>query len=184
MWNLHEALLDFVHVTGHHTGEHLARSLFHVLTEYDICEKLFCITTDSASNNGTMCTELSKTLKSKLGIKWHPKENHIRCMNHVINLAIQAFLKSIKSIDQTGLIERAVSSELERTGANRARAGVLLEGFEPKGPSARFETVTSRPSKCSRSLERAEQTQLLARVRSHSLEMFERILQLPYEMQR
>ena len=97
-WKLHEALLDFRHVEGHHYGEHLAEHVFEVLEEYEICEKLFGITTDGAGNNGTMCKALSKRLKDDKNIKWDPKQHHIACMNHVINLAVQSFLKSIKGI--------------------------------------------------------------------------------------
>lgn len=79
---------------------HLAEHVFEVLEEYEICEKLFCITTDGAGNNGTLCKSLSKSLKDEKGIKWDPKQHHIACMNHVINLAVQSFLKSIKGIQE------------------------------------------------------------------------------------
>jgi hypothetical protein len=97
-WNLHEALLEFLHVEGRHTGEHLAEELFKVLEYYDISAKLFCITSDSAENCGELCKVLSKILRDKKGIRWNHKERYIRCMNHVINLAVQDFLKSIKSL--------------------------------------------------------------------------------------
>jgi len=95
-WNLHEALLEFQHIEGHHDGEHLARELFQILEYYDISTKLFCITSDSAGNCGTLCKELSKILRDEKGIRWNHEERYIRCMNHVINLAVQDFLKSIK----------------------------------------------------------------------------------------
>ena len=97
-WNLHEALLDFRHILGRHTGEHLGEELFEVLEYYDISSKLFCITADDAGNCGTMCEVLSKILKDEKGIDWNHKERYICCMNHVINLAVQDFLKSIKAL--------------------------------------------------------------------------------------
>lgn len=90
--------MDFLHVEGHHYGEVLADKLFEILEEYDICEKLFCITADNAGNNGTMCTALS-TLLGNIGIEWDPEKHQISCMNHVINLAVQEFIKSIKMMD-------------------------------------------------------------------------------------
>src|SRR5436190_15382638 len=98
-WNLHESLLDFIHVEGHHYGTVLGEKVCEMLNEYEISEKLFCITTDGASNNGTMCKEISRRLKEEKNIEWNYKEMHIYCMNHVINLAVQEFLKSIKGIE-------------------------------------------------------------------------------------
>lgn len=97
-WALHEALLDFRHVQGRHTGEHLAEEVFEVLEYYGISAKLFCITSDSAGNCGELCKMLSKILRDKKGIIWNHEERYIRCMNHVINLAVQDFLKSIKTL--------------------------------------------------------------------------------------
>lgn len=97
-WNLHEALLDFRHIQDRHTGEHLAEELFKVLEYYDISAKLFCITSDSIGNCGELCKVLTKILRDKKGIKWNHEERYIHCMNHVINLAVQDFLKSIKTL--------------------------------------------------------------------------------------
>ena len=93
---LHEALLDFKKLTGHHTGDYLAQEVFKALEKYNISAKLFCITTDNASNNGTLMTSLSQILYEEKGIMWDAAENHIACIDHVINIGIQALLKNIK----------------------------------------------------------------------------------------
>ena len=65
--------MDFLHIEGHHYGEILADSkVFEILEEYEICEKLFCITADNPGNNGTMCAALS-TLLGNIGIEWIQK---------------------------------------------------------------------------------------------------------------
>lgn len=87
-----------MHVQGHHYGEVLAEKVFEMLDEYDICDKLFCITTDGAGNNNTMSKELSRLLKEEKDIDWNHEEMHLHCMNHIINLAVQKFLKSIKGL--------------------------------------------------------------------------------------
>ena len=84
-WNLHEALLDFRHIRGRHNGEHLGRHLFEILEYFNISDKLFCITSDSAGNCGTMCKALTNILRDEKDIRWNYKERCIRCMNHVIN---------------------------------------------------------------------------------------------------
>ena len=48
-----------------------------------------------------MCVALSELLEI-IGIEWNPKKYQISCMNHVINLAVQEFIKSVKvMIDDT-----------------------------------------------------------------------------------
>src|SRR5436190_23699663 len=89
--------MEFKYVEGHHYGEILGKKIYDVLKEYDICQKLFCITADGASNNGTMCEEIERIL-SEDGISWSAEKNRIHCMNHVINLVVHDCLKSIKAI--------------------------------------------------------------------------------------
>jgi hypothetical protein len=103
--------LDFLHVEGHHYGEVLAEKVFEMLDEYDICEKLFCITTDGAGNNNTMAEELSRLLKEEKDIDWNHEEMHLHCMNHVINLAVQKFLKSIKGLAPKDELEELMDED-------------------------------------------------------------------------
>ena len=99
-WKLHEALLDFKRLLGSHTGNHLAKEIFETLDAFNLTEKLLCITTDNASNNKKAMKALSKLLKKWKKITWNWKECHISCLNHVLDLGVQAFLKSIKILDE------------------------------------------------------------------------------------
>jgi len=112
-WKLHDALMEFKHVEGHHYGDVLGEMVYDVLKDYNICEKLFCITTDGASNNDSMCEEIERLL-SEDGISWSAEKNHIYCMNHVINLAVQSFLKSIKAIKTNADGSDYVEEDLEK----------------------------------------------------------------------
>jgi hypothetical protein len=58
-----EEVLEFVEVKGHHSGEELALRVEKVLEELKIKHKLFAITGDNASNNGTLCHTLFARLK-------------------------------------------------------------------------------------------------------------------------
>jgi hypothetical protein len=60
-------LLSFQQLQGSHTGEKLAEEIYNALDQYNIIEKLFCITTDNASNNSTAMTELSSLLLTNKG---------------------------------------------------------------------------------------------------------------------
>ena len=94
---LHEALLSFTQIRGRHTGKRLAKEVLKVLDEFNLAEKLFCITTDNASNNGKLMKCLSKELK-KRGLDWNAETNHVSCLNHVLHLGITDLLKSIKAL--------------------------------------------------------------------------------------
>ena len=94
-FNLVEALLDFSQVHGEHSGVNLVTKLMGILEEYDILEKINCITSDSASNNNKMVKELEILFKDR-NIDWPHLERHIPCVTHVINIAVQKFMKTIK----------------------------------------------------------------------------------------
>ena len=74
------------------------------------------ITTDNASNNNTFCQILeSKCINEN--INFDKKNHHIRCIAHVLNLAVQTFLKSLKAegfeneniiIDENGIDMSAI----------------------------------------------------------------------------
>ena len=99
-WILHEALLAFTLLEGSHTGARLAKEIFKTLDEFNIAEKLYCITTDNASNNTKAMRLWAKLLRRHKGITWDWEGNHISCLNHVINIAVQAFLKKINCLDE------------------------------------------------------------------------------------
>jgi hypothetical protein len=79
-----------------HSGVNLAKHVHEILHEFNFHTKLFCIATDSASNNITMMKELSKLLR-KNGVTWKGLNHRIRCLAHVINLAVKTFLFNLKA---------------------------------------------------------------------------------------
>ena len=62
-FRVQEDLLDFAHVPVSHTEENLAEHVFKVLLEYNIHTRLFCVTSDNVSNNGTMIERLTVILR-------------------------------------------------------------------------------------------------------------------------
>ena len=69
-----------------------------------------------------MCTALSILLKN-IEIEWDPKKYQISCMNHVINLAIQEFIKSIKV-----MIDDKDDDEIERE-LQEEEDNIIIAGF-------------------------------------------------------
>ena len=121
-FNLHQPLLSFQHLEERHSGPYLARIVLDVLNEYDLCDKLFCITTDNAKNNDTMVRTL-ETLLEKDGVSWDSTANHIRCLTHVINLVVTSYLDNLKinglsittTLDKLRTIAKAIRSSSSRT---------------------------------------------------------------------
>ena len=100
-FELHDALLRFEKLKGSHTGVHLAEAIYDTLDTYNIVEKLFCITTDNASNNTSALKHLQHLMVTRKGIVWKAREHHIRCMNYIINIGVQKFLETCKVLGES-----------------------------------------------------------------------------------
>ena len=61
------------------------------LRDYDIVKKIGYIIGDNHGSNDTLCRSL-ETYLSNEDIEWDPVKHRIRCMGHVLNLAVQYFL--------------------------------------------------------------------------------------------
>lgn len=86
-----KALLGLKEVASQ-SGESQSYILLPLLTEYGIAEKLGAIIGDNSSTNDTLCRTISSWLKEKHEINWDPEIQRVRCIGHVINLFVQAFL--------------------------------------------------------------------------------------------
>jgi len=138
--------LEFKKLQGHHTGLMLSEEVFTVLQEYEITAKLLCITCDNASNNGTMMKELSNKLRRFCRIAWDHKAHHIACLNHVLNLAVEAFLKSIKAtnLDGTGFNDSDGDDEHEHEendSDDEEETGLEIEVVEGEGFKETMEKI-------------------------------------------
>ena len=115
-FKLHEALLDFKQVKGRHTGDALGVVLHNILTEFGLCEKLLCITSDNASNNHRLCRMFQRLLWQENRVVWNWDEHHIACLNHVINLCVQDFIKGLKGTKKRGKGMYESEDESEESG--------------------------------------------------------------------
>ncbi|EUC58183.1 HAT family dimerization protein, partial [Rhizoctonia solani AG-3 Rhs1AP] len=94
---LRDHLIAFRKLNGHHTGVNIAHALHEVLQESGLVDKLGYITPDNASNNNTAMTELAVQVQIQEQFDtFHPEWNRIRCFPHILNLAVQSILKSLR----------------------------------------------------------------------------------------
>ena len=75
----------------------MANLILRSLEFYELQGKLFCITTDNATNNDTMATELSDLLFCRHDIDWDHITKHFYCLAHIINLVVRKLIDSLQS---------------------------------------------------------------------------------------
>ena len=124
---MHQPLLAFEQLQGHHTGDYLANIVLNVLEEFDITEKLFCITSDNASNNGTLVRTLQDLLAERHGIWWDHKKHYIRCIAHIINILVDHFFKNL--VDEDGNPFNTTLVKIRSIAKLIRKSTVLWEAF-------------------------------------------------------
>jgi len=95
-WKYQNLLLDLEPLSGSHTGDNMCSVFMETCLRFKILDKALAITTDSASNNNTFISSLVSNCRDQR-IILSAKSLHVRCLAHVINLAVQEFLKGLNS---------------------------------------------------------------------------------------
>jgi hypothetical protein len=105
-WRLEETLLDFVELQGAHDGENMANAVTATITDLGIADKIVALVSDNASNNGTLVRHLSSRLRqSSPGSRWDGTKGHIRCLAHVIHLAVMSLLRGFSAMPSSTNIQ-------------------------------------------------------------------------------
>jgi hAT family C-terminal dimerisation region len=100
-WNLQQTLLDFTEFESPHTGVNMASLIIDTLEFYDLPQKLFCVTTDNATNNDTMARELSDLLFNRHVVLWDYDTQHLYCLAHIINRVVKRLIDTLNSDHQS-----------------------------------------------------------------------------------
>ena len=108
---LHQLLLDAIELKGSHTGINIASSVYNILEDFGLNEKLFCITADNASNNLTMAQELEKRIE-----QFDSKQHLLGCTGHVFHLAAKAGLEALGHTIEEDIIDE-FESQTNEVGA-------------------------------------------------------------------
>jgi len=92
----HEPVLGFLPLHGSHTGENLCEALIDVCDQFGILPKILGVTTDNAANINKLLACLEDACQDR-GIAFSKKEQHVRCLLHVLNLSVQALLYELRA---------------------------------------------------------------------------------------
>ena len=91
-----------------HSGEKQFTILLPILQDYNIVRKLGAVVGDNSGTNDTLCREIETYLFTEEDITWNVSQWRLRCLGHIINLAVQAFLfhnvievEELKSYDES-----------------------------------------------------------------------------------
>jgi hypothetical protein len=116
-WDLNDTVIGFKRLLGSHTAENLCHTLLKFLREFKIESNIRCITADNHKVNDAMFDRLQARMPG-----WRKKHGQVRCMAHVMNLAAQKIISSLKAEAQE--TEASMADEEEGTRENTP-GGVL-----------------------------------------------------------
>lgn len=150
-----ECVVDFAELHGSHDGKNLANAIFASLNTKKLVPKVshllihqiysngsndlqfLSLTGDNASNNGTMVKELVDLINNERPPSATPLDKDrvtIRCLPHVLHLAVTDLLKELKSLAEDEELDIGLDSltdeEAERLHADRKAGEDENDKFE------------------------------------------------------
>jgi hypothetical protein len=91
-YQLRKALLALPECPTSHSGEAQGDRIVNVLSSYGILTQLGWHTGDNALSNDTCLQRVAQRLDSDYNVKFDASKRRVRCIAHIINLSLQAFL--------------------------------------------------------------------------------------------
>jgi len=105
-------LIGFERLRGSHTAGNMSDVMIKVLDMYEIRESINCITADNAVVNDGIFLDLELEMQD-----WSQEDGQIRCLAHVLNLAAQTVLKTLRSEAEQREVDLA-SDDCDDSGHN------------------------------------------------------------------
>jgi hypothetical protein len=131
-----KALLALRTVKGH-SGEAQFPVLRFVLQDYGIMRKLGAVVADNSGTNDTLCQEIEAYLLKEEDLVWESSRWRLRCLGHIINLAVQAFLFH----NVIGIEEMKSYDELEESGELGELGDETKQKFRLLGPLGKLHNI-------------------------------------------
>jgi hAT family protein len=145
-WTLRSLVLDFVPLAGSHSGEELCEAFVAECDRFGILGKLLGVTTDNAANIHKLLVRLQSVCLQR-HITFDAKEQHVRCIAHISNLAVQALLRELRaeSVDDDASFDNSATTQAEKLPCvNKLRRLV----FKIRGSPQRREELKAQCHAC------------------------------------
>ena len=127
-------ILIALRIVRGHSGQNQWNALLPVLQEYGIDDKIGTVMGDNSTTNDTLCRTIADYLTSVKKVNWIQTHSRLRCMGHILNLIVQAFLflsvddeEEIGSYDEEATADEELEErrQKERATSIRTKMGVM-----------------------------------------------------------
>jgi hypothetical protein len=115
---LRTALGGFRYVKNKHDGLNIASRFVDILEELDILDRIGGITLDNATNNDSAMSIFEDYLEER-GLKYNAHQQRVRCISHIVNLAVQDALTALPHPDKLNI--RDVSNPAVKAALRQAK---------------------------------------------------------------
>lgn len=88
-WVLRNVIIDFIRFPTTLNGQTTCKMLIEVLSKWNLTSKLRAVSTDNSADMICAMEHLSIQLNAQNGIVKHIEDIHVRCIAHVVNLAVK-----------------------------------------------------------------------------------------------
>ena len=136
-WKHQSLLLGFERLSGSHSAKALGQVTLNVLNRFNIAGAIRAITANSAAVNTAMFRNLEQ---GGLMFEFTQEDCHVRCMGHVINLAVQTLLKMLKTTATDN--EAKLADEDEGDSLNKKETHLCQASFKARKIIAKIRAST------------------------------------------
>lgn len=125
---------------GHRGAEDLAPVIHEVVKEYGIQNKLGWFMTDNVGNNDTALEGLNELLQEEGGDGFDVEARRLRCLGHVVNLAVKLLLWNDKTADLCKDLQEVVDVVRELHGLD-SRQKAKIKEWRARGVVGRLHNI-------------------------------------------
>jgi hypothetical protein len=123
---------------GSHSGDEQFAVLLPVLDEYNTAHRIGAIIGDNATTNDTLCRAIGSWYSEHTGLEWNPEIQRTRCIGHILNLIVQAFLfSSVSPEDLEDERQDEDDPKVKKINDQKAR-----DKFRQMGPIGKLHNIT------------------------------------------
>ena len=128
-YELRKALIGLPEVTFSHCGKNQAAYLMEVLQDFGISHLVGYFTGHNASSNDTLLEALANNLFFEFDVQILPKQRHVHCLAHIMNLSLSAFLFA----NNKAAFDEALEESMEEEGDLKICELLIKKLRNPRG---------------------------------------------------